>query len=252
MTLSTILCEGQHDQAFWEGWLDRFAAQSLSPKDREEFQDSVKATGYASTNREHALRTSNGDFIGVRPVGSDSKILPTLRSLLRDRPKYEVNQIVVNLDPDTLSGDGKTGLRVADVLREVRKLNASAREEASNILAFDGSARIFLVRWEVVGETPAGVPEKQTLERLVCAAIQRAYPERAEDVAKWLVARRSADSTKPKAFVWSFMAGWHADSGCTDFFKDVWRDAKIAAALEQILRQNGTWRVVESLTNAQE
>jgi hypothetical protein len=247
MRLSTIICEGPHDQAFWEGWLDRFSIRPLPPKEREIFQESVNATGYASTNREHALQTGNGNFVGVRPVGSESKILPTLRSILRDRPKYEVSQIVINLDPDTISGDGQTGLRVTDVLREVRKIDSSATEEDNSIGAFDGAVRIFLVRWEVAGETPLGVPEKQTLERLVCSATQKAYPERAEDVAKWLSERRNASATKPKAFVWSFMAGWHADSGCTDFFKDIWRDPKIAEELKVILQENGTWRVAESL-----
>lgn len=247
MRLSTIICEGPHDQAFWEGWLGHFNIRPLPPKEREIFQESVKATGYASTNREHAFQATNGDFVGVRPVGSESKILPTLRSILRDRPKYEVSQIVVNLDPDTISGDGQTGLRVADVLREIRKIDSSAQEEDRRVRAFDGAVQIFLVRWEVTGDTPLGVPEKQTLERLVCSAVQRAYPERAEDVAKWLAERRNASTTKPKAFAWSFMAGWHADSGCTDFFKDIWRDPKITTELEIILRENGTWRVAESL-----
>jgi len=251
MRLSTILCEGPHDQAFWEGWLENFDIKSLPEEQRTSFHTQVRSLKYESSRREHALQSGTGDFVGVRPVDGNSFLVQNLKSLLRNnskmRPATSLSNVVINLDPDTVEGDRQTGVRLPDVLRQVQEIDPTAQEQNGEILAFDGNCRIQLVRWEVAGETPTGVPQKQTLERLVCTALQRAYPVRASEVAVWLASRSDAPTPTPKSFAWSYMAGWYEDHGCIDFYKDVWRDRTVAAELEQILRHNGSWRVAEAL-----
>lgn len=251
MRLSTILCEGPHDQAFWVGWLERFSIRSPEPRRRKEFESTIKGVGYDSSNREFALQSPHGGFIGVRPVGGNSFLVQNLKSLLRNniqiRPANCLSQVIVNLDPDTVEGGRQTGVRLPDVLRYVQEIDPTAQEQDGEILAFDNTCRIQLVRWEVAGETPIGVPQKQTLERLVCTALQRAYPVRASEVAAWLASRSDAPTPAPKSFAWSYMAGWYEDHGCIDFYKDVWRDSAVASELELILRHNGSWRVAEAL-----
>ena len=246
MRLSVVLCEGYDDRSFWSGWLDGFQIIRASKSQIVE----IKNTGYESGTGEYALISPTGNFVGVRPVDSDTNLLRNLKSVLRDRPKYAVDRIVISVDPDTVEGDVRTGLRLEDILREAKASDPNAAIVEDNVSLFDGAVTVSLVRWEVAGETPRGVPPKQTLERLVCHAIQAAYPERAENVADWLAARRDPPPRDSgKAFSWSYMAGWFPENGCDDFFRAVWRDAKIAAELRKHLEESGAWGVAAALAD---
>jgi hypothetical protein len=94
----------------------------------------------------------------------------------------------------------------------------------------------------------AGVPTEQTLERLVCSALCEVYPERAEAVASWLVARPEPPTKAlAKAHAWSYMAGWYAEHGSSDFYEEVWRDTRLAQVLRRYLENSGAWRVAAML-----
>ncbi len=70
----------------------------------------------------------------------------------------------------------------------------------------------------------------------------------ADDAASWLAGRPDARGKEHKAHAWSFYAGWSTDHGEGDFYSSLWRDDRaVASALEDLLRAQGAWRIVEAL-----
>lgn len=67
-----------------------------------------------------------------------------------------------------------------------------------------------------------------------------------QGIAK-LAGRPDPHGKDHKAHAWSFYAGWSTDHGTGDFYASLWRDEPVAAALEDLLRAQGAWRVVEAL-----
>ena len=114
-------------------------------------------------------------------------------------------------------------------------------------MLFGGRTLVCLIRWEADDQVAAGLPNQQTLERLVCAALVAAYPDRGPAVQDWLDSRPDAPAAGPKEFGWSHMAGWHADQGCEAFFRVLWKNQSVVTQLESRLRQCGAWRVAEAL-----
>jgi hypothetical protein len=115
----------------------------------------------------------------------------------------------------------------------------------------DGATLVSPVLWHVPGPVPEGVPSQQALERLVCMALSKAWPERGKAVEAWVKSRPLPPKGDKlhKAHAWSFMAGWYADQGCDAFYSLLWEDAAVASELEALLRASGGWRVAEALVN---
>src|SRR5262249_972525 len=108
---------------------------------------------------------------------------------------------------------------------------------------------ISIIFWRAEDPAADHLPGQQTLERLVCAALCEAYPDRAAAVATWLASRPLAPPAGPKEHAWSHMAGWDGEHNCDDFYQAVWRDARVVAQLERRLRASGSYRVVEALAS---
>ncbi|MCP3964126.1 MAG: hypothetical protein GY719_40365 [bacterium] len=87
--------------------------------------------------------------------------------------------------------------------------------------------------WHAAGEFGPGVPLEQTLERLVCGALSRAYRNRGQTVQEWLAA--IGGDPLPKSYSWSHMAGWYAKHGCDDFYRLVWREEPVRSELQALL-----------------
>ena len=204
---------------------------------------------------QYGYYSPTGRFTRIVPCHGVDNVLPEARERLERRGlDLTPSILVLCVDPDADTGkaDAKTGLRLEDLERHVQSIEPSAtRNDAGDIELDDGATKVSLVRWEVDDELIAGVPVPQTLERLVCTAMVAAYPERGPAVQDWLSRRPKAPTSTPipKAYAWSYMAGWHADQGCEAFFKLLWQDAKIAAELESRLRAGGAWRVAEALVH---
>ncbi len=162
-----------------------------------------------------------------------------------------LRQLILNIDPDIPaggSGTGLTGLRQQDVLHQVQQLDPGASLNAEGHIEIDGGAvNVALIRWETNDPPARGLPDRQTLERLVCAALAAAYPQRATSVQDWIDKRAKPPLPDPKEHAWSYMAGWYAGHGCEDFYANLWRNAKLASELETRLRSSGAWQIAETL-----
>lgn len=96
--------------------------------------------------------------------------------------------------------------------------------------------------WHAAGDFGPGVPGEQTLERLVCGALSHAHRDRGHAVQEWLAATSGAPV--PKSYSWSHLAGWYAQHGCEDFYRQVWREEPVREELQALL--DDRWR--EELT----
>jgi hypothetical protein len=170
---------------------------------------------------------------------------------LRERTTKPLLRLVINVDPDVSAagpGTGATGLRRQDVLQLALTFDRSAAFNSEGNIDVDGGATtVALVRWETNDKPAPGLPDQQTLERLVSAALVAAYPARAQPVQDWLVSRPAPPPADPKDHAWSYMAGWYAEHGCQDFYSNLWRDAAVASQLESRLRLSGAWQIAESV-----
>src|SRR5208283_4062758 len=232
-----ILCEGFHDRAFWAGWLkhlgcsdDGFKPGTAGYPRRDPFGDFVRGEG------QKAYHSPSGQFLRVMPCHGKAKILRAAETRLVQRISKSLVRLIIAVDPDTLAGGPTvpTGLRTQDVLNFLQQqVDSSAALNASKEIEIDGGAtRISLIRWEVNDPPTAGVPNQQTLERLVCSALNAAYPARAQAVHNWLNARPVPPPSDPKEHAWSYMAGWYAEAGCEFFYENLWNDANIVAELQ--------------------
>lgn len=240
-----ILCEGYYDRSFWKGWLvHALSCHSLDPKGK------TKDPWGKDVDRGHFgfYAPSGSLFIRVIPCGGDtSKIIKEAKHLLRGLNTEPITHLVINIDVDT-SAAGPA--RAVDMVRTlVREVSGTAeRDEAGDFILGAGATRVSPVAWHLQMPEQAGVPNEQTLERLVCRALYEAYPERAAAVASWLAARPEPPAKAlAKAHAWSYMAGWYADHGCSDFYEGIWRDERIAQVLRRHLEQSGAWRVAAML-----
>jgi hypothetical protein len=158
---------------------------------------------------------------------------------------------VINIDPDTDVGahGGPTGLRIQDILQSVREFDPDAKVSSSTEIDVRGGAtKVCLVRWEAPEPASPGLPDQQSLERLVCSALAAVHPTRANAVQSWLSGRPDPPQpSSPKEHAWSYLAGWYAEHGCEFFYTNLWKEDAVAAALKDRLQQANAWQIVEAI-----
>jgi len=241
---AVILCEGFLDRSFWAGWLEHLGCPAPVPG------TAVVDPAGRQVTKGHYGYYAGTRFVRVVPCHSRQNILPEARRRLAEREIDPLSRLVVCIDADTDAEQTTpaTGLRVEDLEREIKQLAPDARRNTEGDIELDaGAVRVSLVRWECNDRLGKGIPARQTLERLVCAALVAAYPERAPAVQAWLDGRPNPPARNPKEHAWSYMAGWYADHGCEDFFREVWRDERVVPQLESCLKASGAWRVGAAL-----
>jgi hypothetical protein len=253
MSESVILCEGFHDRAFWKGWLTHLgcADPGLPPAGKTARAPILDPRNTPVTGGQFAYHSKSGHFIRVRPCHGKSKVLPAARLRLGQRPSKQLLRLIINVDPDVrVAGatTATTGLQLQDLLQLVHStFDPSATVNADGNIEVDGGATmVALIRWEVTDPPAPGLPDQQTLERLVSAALAAAYPPRAKAVQDWLNSRPACPAPDPKEHAWSYMAGWYAEHGCEDFYSNLWRDAAVVRELESRLRSAGAWQIADA------
>jgi hypothetical protein len=201
-----------------------------------------------------AFRSPRGGFIRVQPCHGKEKILPAARQRLGDRATRQLFRLVLNIDSDLPAGvpaPRAAGLSRNDVLADVQKhFDSAASLTPNDEISLDGGTTLVsLIRWEAPDPPANGLPTQQSLERLLCAAIIAAYPARATAVHNWLLSVSVPLSGALKEYSWSYMAGWYAEHGCDNFFRQVWQDAAITTELRNRLSHTNAWAVVSSLAS---
>ena len=251
MSESVILCEGYHDRAFWTGWLEHLGCENLGrPRGGRERIRVVDPFGNPVTGGEFAFHSRTGKFARIVPCRGKDKVLPTAESRLKDREIKELVRLVVNVDSDVDAGESDSvgpAVTYQAVETLLRRFGEVEKMEQGDLLLDSGGILVSIVRWEASDPLTSGLPNQQTLERLVCAALVAAYPRRGAAVQEWLDGRPEATEAGPKEFAWSHMAGWYAEEACEAFYRAVWRESGVAGELESRLRQCGAWRVAEAL-----
>ena len=243
MSESVILCEGFLDRAFWAGWLGHFGCSIPINRDDEH--------GLPARKGQHMYLSKSDRFIRVIPCHGKRNVQKIAHSRLKRRyMQPRLTHLIINVDQDIDAHveTTATGLRLDDVLAIARKFDPSAtKTDDSDIAMDDGATVVSLVLWKADDRMVHGIPNQQTLERLVCAAIVAAYPDRGPAVQKWLDARPGGPNAGPKEFGWSHMAGWYADHGCDAFYSALWEDQNVVAELKPRLVECGAWRIAEML-----
>jgi hypothetical protein len=247
MSESVVLCEGYLDRAFWAGWFEHLGCE-VPPKSGGVIQDEL---GRPVHKGQHMYLSASARFIRVVPCGGKPEVRREARQRLAQRTMQpQLSRLVVSVDPDVDAQEATaaTGLRLQDLTALARDFDPQASETPDGDVSLDGGATLVsLVRWEAEDQDAAGVPTRQTLERLVCGSLVATYPDRGPAVRQWLKSRPNPPPTNPKEFAWSHMAGWYAEQGCEAFYRVVWSDEAVADELRTRLRQCGAWRVAEAV-----
>ena len=176
--------------------------------------------------------------------------MPAARLYLGGRKTKPLRMLVLCYDSDAPAADSSPeAARAAAVWNLAREFDPNAARVNDRRFRIDGgNTEISLACWRCVDPAgTSGLPEQQTLERLVCASIVGAHGGRASPVETWLASRPAAPAPMAKSFAWSYMAGWYEDHGCEDFYRQVWREPQVRAELESRLRATGVWEIAEAV-----
>ena len=198
------------------------------------------------------FRTPSGNGVRVVPCHGVKNIPESLERFLRQRNTSPFAKLVINVDADDnadKTANSASSLKPIAIENLVRAADANLQTTAEGTYAIDkGTAEIALIRWTAQDANISGIPNQQTLERLVCAAICTAYPQRGQHIQNFLNERHEPPKIGVKEFAWTHMAGWYAEHGCDDFYRCLWDDARVAAELKARLQSSGAWQIAEALT----
>jgi len=248
MSQSCILCEGYHDRAFWKGLLGFLRCESLGGPGiiARDPQGKIVRGG------EFAFRATRGGFIRIAPVQGRNKLLPLAKSRLNARMDEPLRHLVINSDSD-LHADGTPAprgeLQFETILQMARSFDPNASKAAEHVISLDaGTCKIISFPWRSTDPPIPGVPNQQTLERLICSALAAVHKDRPAPLEAWLKSRPSPPPTNPKEHAFSYLAGWFAENGSYEAFcESLWNDRLIAAQLRGQLERQGVWTLIEEI-----
>lgn len=216
MSESVILCEGYHDRAFWAGWLMHLGC--TDPGERSDGTGRVRVRdpwNALVAGGQFAFYSPKGRFLRVVPCGGKDNIRRTAALRLKARQNKELARLVLCVDADRAADAPEPESQPwnRSALAAWLKQFGAVEENENGDLLLDGSTIVSAVCWEAGDPPTVSLPAQQCLERLVCAALVAAYPQRGPAVSIWLDSRPEAPVAGPKEFAWSHMAGWYAEYG---------------------------------------
>ena len=192
-------------------------------------------------------------FIRVVPCMGKDEIIPIVEDRLDRRLLERVEHMTLNFDSD-LFADKTLNPKVLDAMASVKEMLERKNiqfilEGERDFVMDDGSTTLTVIQWGTDTLPTLMLPNQQTLERLVCDALLKAYPDRQDALTPWFASLPKKSRDEVKTFAWSHMAGWHGGHSCDDFYRHLWDDSNSEVRTELILRLKacGAWRVAESL-----
>lgn len=237
-----ILCEGFDDRSFWAGWLGYLGCTDPTDRGKRPACDAwgrpVRGGG------RYLFHTPAGSSLIVHPFQGRYNAQRAAGEYLEGQV-YRPDQMVLNLDSDAENGPGDSARQT---IRRIVEHHGGEIEDGSDGPFDLNGVQVSAVIWECddARSTP-GVPPKQTLERLVAAAIRSAYPPRGPVVDQWLIAEPRAGVINHKNYGYSYLAKWYAEHGADDFLRAIWRDEEVARRLRERLEKSGAWATLGSL-----
>lgn len=202
--------------------------------------------GRLVTRGQYAYRSRSNSFIRIVPAGNKEQIVPEARTYLKGRSTHPLSHLVLNKDSDADITDEEPERKTLKNYQESLELSGNEFDRQGDLI-LENNGKVSLAHWETQDEQAEWLPNQQKLERLVCASIVAAYPERGKEVKTWLASRTEPPSAGVKEFAWSYMAGWYGENGCDDFYRAIWRDGKVRIELEERLKSGGIWRIAEEI-----
>lgn len=239
-----VLCEGYDDRSFWRGWLLRLGCRDPSEGGKKPINDTW---GRPVRGGRFLFYTPAGSDIVVQPFHGRARAREAVREYLGNLQPYRVSRVILNLDDDTESIAGSTHVGADELCDSIaRDLNGVGDQEKG--WDIEGSLLVPVI-WRCDDPDPTrGLPSKQTLERLLAAAIRAAAPSRADAVEEWLNAEPSGRKL-PKSYAYSYFAKWYIDRGAGHFYECLWQDPAVARELQQRLQSVGAWKIVEDMVD---
>jgi len=249
---SLIICEGYHDRAFWAGILLASGCKDIGDRGQRGRFPVRDPDGKPVVGGDFGFFSGSGGFIRVTPAHGSDNILPLLTEKLEGRKSKPFIRIVVNVDSDLMADGSNASVSLSReaVLGAVRGFEPEAVFNSEGEIKIEaGATTVHLVPWAASDPATRGVPHQQTMERVICAALNSLYPARGEAVEKWLESRPEGPVVGPKAYAWSYLAGWYAEeTGSYDgFCQMIWNRGEIAGQLRSRLEACGVWRVAQIL-----
>jgi hypothetical protein len=256
LTETYILCEGYHDRAFWAGALlhlgctDPGIVDGGGRKRRSVLDPWNKIVGRGN----FGYRTASDHFMRIVPAHGRSEVMKIGRERLESRRVQELSRLVLSVDSDLpVDGLGQDGATPTgpDLLNWVKAIDPGATlpdRKGDEVVLADGT-RVNLLRWRTADSARRpGVPDKQTLERVLCEALVRAHPDRVEVVECWLKSRPMPPASDPKDHAFSYLAGWWAKTGSYESaIERWWEDPAVHAHLVDVLTESGCWRTFQAV-----
>ncbi len=220
MNWAELHCEGFHDRSFLAGWLEARGWTNLWRPEKTPARIKNPMTQKFVGKGNFAFQFQESTFLEIKPAYGKVKAVENACRTLKNSPTETAppTQVVVVCDLDEEDPDA--------CLQRLRTRLSDSRPPSAQI-------QTAAIIWHADGDFGPGVPAKQTLERLVCGALSRAYKNRGQTVQEWLVA--TGGNPMPKSYSWSHMAGWYAKHGCDDFYRLVWREELVRQELQALL-----------------
>ena len=254
---STILCEGYHDRAFWAGWLEFLDCESCKQTGKRTGRSEASNSRRKPPPRgegKYGFWSKSEQLVCIIPCHGKNKIIRAAKLQLERCKVDRLFRLVLCVDSDAdMDGEGpqSPGLSRQAVQSLLDKFGQPKENEHGEFVLDihdDGPTVVSVVEWAASDTRSPGLPNRQTLERLVCAALVAAYPDRGPAVQQWLDSRpNDAPRSGAKEFAWSHMAGWFAERGCDAFYSKLWKDDRVARELKSRLVGCGAWRIAEAL-----
>lgn len=255
-----ILVEGYDDRAFWAGLLTQrlgfTIAQGLSIQDKKRL----------GTAGRHLSKTSigvKGHYTYVDPEFSCiTRVVPCIEQhgikkplryfLLKllegreTRSDLALAGVVVCEDDD--SQVGKQKQRTPDKVRSwLPQAGYSGISNIEHGCVLPDGTRVLHLAWWAPDEDHVDIPQKQTLERVVCSAVGELWPERLQHVRTSADGRPEPTGAVHKVLAGTFWAGWHVDDGWSHFYYSLWKFPKLADALSARIDHDGALQAVLEL-----
>lgn len=242
---TVVLVEGYDDRAFWSGYLRHVCGCVPSvaiPAVRRAALPAAAHPLLKQTGGTYSYLTPTDAVIHVIPYQGSQPGAEPLRALLRKRlagrgaSSDPLRGVVVCTDDDRPAGapprQDRAWLAQLLAAAGVTDLAPPTAGEEAAIRLIDGTL-VFPVHWRAAPGPDPALPAQQSLERVVCAALQAVHPARVQSAREWLARRPSppADAKDHKAMAGTLWAGWAANDGWARFYEALWEDGGIRQAL---------------------